>query len=542
MSGAQEDAAIKGGSAAVDVDVIDDGGFATEQEVRMTFREGMKRYPYAILWSMLLSCAIIMEGFDLVLIGNFFGYPEFKKKYGYQKADGTYNISAKWQTSLSNATYVGEIIGLFINGIVSEKYGYRKTMIASLSILTALIFIPFFAPNIEVLLVGAITLGIPWGVFQTLTTAYASEVCPTALRAYLTTFVNLCWVIGQLIASSVLRGFLSRHDEWAYRIPYALQWVWPVPIIIGCIFAPESPWWLVRQNRIKDAENAVRRLTAEDSGVDIQKAVSAMIRTNELEKEITSGTSYWDCFKGTDLRRTEIACMVWAIQQLCGTSLAAYSTYFLQEAGVAVGASFDFTMGAYALGICGTLSSWLLMGKVGRRTLYLWGLVGLFLALTVIGVLGIPKANMGIAIGSALLVFTLIYDITIGPVCYALVSEMSTTRLRSKSIVLARNFYNIVGIIVNVITPLLVNTDSLNWKGKAGFFWAGSCLLCFIYCYFRLPEPANRSYLEMDILFENKISARKFAKTPVDSVAGAIGTSSSSGSIKDQSVEHVEKI
>ncbi|KAK6352863.1 hypothetical protein TWF696_004863 [Orbilia brochopaga] len=539
MSGAQEDAATKG-DQKIDVEVVDDGGFATEQEVRMTLKEGIKRYPYAIGWSMLLSCAIIMEGFDLVLIGNFFGYPEFNKKYGYQQADGTYNISAKWQTSLSNATFVGEIIGLFINGIVSEKYGYRKTMIASLSVLTALIFIPFFAPNIEVLLVGAITLGIPWGVFQTLTTAYASEVCPTALRAYLTTFVNLCWVIGQLIASSVLRGFLSRTDEWSYRIPYAMQWIWPVPIIIGCIFAPESPWWLVRHNRVKDAENAVRRLTSKDSGVDVQKAVSAMIRTNELEKEITSGTTYWDCFKGTDLRRTEIACVVWAIQQLCGTSLQGYSTYFLQQAGVAVDKSFDFTMGQYALGICGTLSSWVLMTRFGRRTLYLWGLVGLFVSLMVIGSLGIPKQNLGIAIGSSLLVFTFIYDITVGPVCYALVAEMSTTRLRAKSIVLARNFYNIIGIIVNIINPRLVNADSLNWKGKAGFFWAGSCLLCFIYCYFRLPEPMNRTYLEMDILFENKISARKFAETQVDSVAGAIDNSGDS--VKEQPVEHVEKI
>ncbi|KAF3908014.1 hypothetical protein ABW21_db0200827 [Orbilia brochopaga] len=538
MSSAKEDA-NKVGEQNVDVNIIDDGGFATEQEVRMTLREGIKRYPYAIGWSMLLSCAIIMEGFDLVLIGNFFGYPEFNKKYGYQQADGTYNISAKWQTSLSNATFVGEIIGLFINGIVSEKLGYRKTMIGALSLLTALIFIPFFAPNIEVLLVGAITLGIPWGVFQTLTTAYASEVCPTALRAYLTTFVNLCWVIGQLIASSVLRGFLSRTDQWSYRIPYAMQWIWPVPIIIGCIFAPESPWWLIRQNRVKDAENAVRRLTAKDSGVDVQKAVSAMIRTNELEKEITSGTTYWDCFKGTDLRRTEIACVVWAIQQLCGTSLQGYSTYFLQQAGVAVDKSFDFTMGQYALGICGTLSSWVLMTRFGRRTLYLWGLVGLFVALMVIGGLGIPSSNMGIAIGSSLLVFTFIYDITVGPVCYALVAEMSTTRLRAKSIVLARNFYNIIGIIVNIVNPRLVNTDSLNLKGKAGFFWAGSCLLCFVYCYFRLPEPMNRTYLEMDILFENKISARKFASTAVDSTAGAIAEPITP---KGDEHAHVEKL
>lgn len=81
----------------------------------------------------------------------------------------------------------------------------------------AFIFIPFFAHNLQTLLVGDILQGIPWGVFQTMTTAYASEVCPVALRAYLTTYVNLCWVFGQLIATGVLTSFLKRTDQWAYR-------------------------------------------------------------------------------------------------------------------------------------------------------------------------------------------------------------------------------------------------------------------------------------------------------------------------------------
>jgi MFS transporter, SP family, general alpha glucoside:H+ symporter len=117
-------------------------------------------------------------------------------------------------------------------------------MIGSLILMIAFIFIPFFSENLPTLLAGEILCGIPWGVFQTLTTAYASEVCPVALRAYLCTYVNLCWVMGQFIASGVLRAVLGRPDQWAYRIPFALQWMWPLPILIGCIFAPESPWYV----------------------------------------------------------------------------------------------------------------------------------------------------------------------------------------------------------------------------------------------------------------------------------------------------------
>jgi SP family general alpha glucoside:H+ symporter-like MFS transporter len=96
-------------------------------------------------------------------------------------------------------------------------------MIVSLVAVAGFIFIPFFAKNLTDLEIGEILCGIPWGVFQTLTTAYASEVCPTQLRAYLTTYVNLCWVIGQLIGSGVLRSMLQRTDQWSYRIPFAIQ-------------------------------------------------------------------------------------------------------------------------------------------------------------------------------------------------------------------------------------------------------------------------------------------------------------------------------
>jgi len=51
------------------------------------------------------------------------------------------------------------------------------------------------------LLVGEILCGLPWGVFQTITTAYAAEVTPVALRPYLTTYVNLCWVMGQFVGA-----------------------------------------------------------------------------------------------------------------------------------------------------------------------------------------------------------------------------------------------------------------------------------------------------------------------------------------------------
>jgi MFS transporter, SP family, general alpha glucoside:H+ symporter len=76
--------------------------------------------------------------------------------------------------------------------------------------------------------------------------------------------------------------------------------------------------------------------------------------------------------------------------------------------------------------------------------------------------------------------------------------------------VIARIAYNLIGLASNTITPKMLNPVAWNWKGKTGFFWAGTTLLCLVWCYFRLPEPKGLTYVELDILFAKKAKARKF--------------------------------
>ncbi|OQV08879.1 hypothetical protein CLAIMM_13093 isoform 2 [Cladophialophora immunda] len=446
--------------------VIQEAQAAADVEQELGLLKSIKLYPKAICWSVLLSTAIIMEGYDLLLMGSFYALPPFQQKYGKPLPDGSNQIPAPWQSGLSNGATVGSIFGLMLNGYVSERFGFKKTMLGALALICGLIFIPFFAPSLEVLLVGQILMGIPWGIFQTLPTAYAAEVTPTHLRAYLTTYVNLCWVFGQLLASGVLRALLTRDDQWAYRIPFALQWVWPIPLIIGISMAPESPWWLVRQNRLADAKAALARLTSKDGAVDLDKAVTLMVYTTEHEKELGTGTTYLDCFRGIDLRRTVIACGCWLIQTLSGASFRTYSTYFYKQAGLATDEAFNMAIGQYALGIVGVFTAWFLLPRMGRRTIYLIGLACMTTLLVIIGILGAvsnpPTTGIAWSVGSLLLVYTFFYDVSVGPVCYSLVSEIPSVRLRSKSIVLARASYNCLNIVTGVITPYMLNPGAWN--------------------------------------------------------------------------------
>ena len=133
---------------------------ATDDEHNITLMQALKKYPQACFWSIAISTAIIMEGYDIVLIYSFFGQTAFVKKYGeYDAASGEYSLSAAWQAGLGNGTQIGTVIGAFLNGYLTHKFGYRKVMIASLTSLLAFIFIPFVAPTVEVILVGQILCG-----------------------------------------------------------------------------------------------------------------------------------------------------------------------------------------------------------------------------------------------------------------------------------------------------------------------------------------------------------------------------------------------
>jgi len=188
------------------------------------------------------------------------------------------------------------------------------------------------------------------------------------------------------------------------------------------------------------------------------------------------------------------------------------------QAGLTPNNAYSLGVGQSAMGFMGTVLSWFLMPHFGRRTLYLWGQVGMFIILIIIGGLGVPElsTSVGWASGALILILTFVYDFTVGPVCYSLVAELPSTRLRIKTVVLSRNLYNCFGIIIGTLQPRMMNPTAWGWRGKTCFYWAGLNALGLVWTYFRLPEPKGLTYAELDILFENKVSARKFQSVKVD--------------------------
>lgn len=144
--------------------------------------------------------------------------------------------------------------------------------------------------------------------FQTLSTTYACEIVPTVLRPFVTAYVCMCWGAGILLSSGVVRAVVGVQGDLAWRLPFALQWIWPIPLMIGTYFAPESPWNAVRRGQIELARKSLLRLTP-DSPDKEQRADTTLAYiqyTTSLELAESEGASFFDCFRGVNRRRTEI--------------------------------------------------------------------------------------------------------------------------------------------------------------------------------------------------------------------------------------------
>ena len=175
--------------------------------------------------------------------------------------------------------------------------------------------------------VGQILSAMPWGCFQSLAVTYASEVCPLALRYYVTTYSNVCWLFGQIFSAGIMKNSQSNlaDSELGYKLPFALQWIWPAPLALGIFLAPESPWYLIRKDRFAEAKKSLNRILSgsgpeKEIQVDLKMEQIRLTIEKERKAKQKQGT-FWDLFKGVDGRRTRITCLTWVAQNSSGSVL-----------------------------------------------------------------------------------------------------------------------------------------------------------------------------------------------------------------------------
>jgi SP family general alpha glucoside:H+ symporter-like MFS transporter len=339
----------------------------------------------------------------------------------------------------------------------------------------------------------------------------------------------LAYTLGPLIVALILNTTGVYTNRWAYRAIFCAQYGFAVTASIGVFFMPEyvashllqstphsdlnrSPWWLISKSRNEAALTALCKLGF--TGSEAHWKLTQITNTLEKVKKETACVTYAECFRASNLRRTLMSVAPLCIQCLSGIIFAAsYSTYYMQLAGFSTSMSFKLQIVQQVISLLGNVMSWYLIDRVGRRNLTLWGLAVLTIILFLMAALatvGTPAGLRGAV--SMILIYCFWYNVTIGATGYTILTEVSTSRLRIKTISIGLVLQNALNTMWSFTLPYLFNPDKLNLGGRLGFVFGGLSVVCLIYRRFCLPETRGRTYEELDDMFRERISARRFGE------------------------------
>jgi SP family general alpha glucoside:H+ symporter-like MFS transporter len=209
------------------------------------------------------------------------------------------------------------------------------------------------------------------GFFLTLGSIYASEIAPTPLRPALTAAVNLFVNAGQLVAIGIGNTRFTIISPASYKVLFAAQWSFPCFIALVAIFIPESPWYLCRKGYVEQAKNSLERLHMKKTDTSlILEDIQATITDERSVADAQQNASYMDCFRGTNWRRTRIACGMFAVQQFTGIAFYSQALYFLGISGLPVALTFQLALGGFGVAMLGNIVSWFIMNYVGQSSSY----------------------------------------------------------------------------------------------------------------------------------------------------------------------------
>ncbi|KAJ0103972.1 hypothetical protein J7T55_010989 [Diaporthe amygdali] len=483
------------------------------QEHDLTIREAVTKHRMAVFWASFFCLPNLIIGYDPTIVGTLVGIPQFRKDFGYEYPPGSqsYVLAASWTSAFTYAPVLGYMISAIWGGWCVDRYGPRKTLLGATLLSLGTLLMQVLGESAAVIFVGDLLTGLLTGSFPVLGPAYISEILPVCLRGMGLASNNLAQVLGSLMGILILRGTEGRTDKWSYKVPFITEYAFPLIFLAGGFLAPETPWFLMKKDREAEARKS---LECTGYGEDVEITLAHMRETIALEEDLSSTATYRDCFKGTNLRRTLICVMAYSGQFLCGINLAAsYCTYFFQLAGLSTDQSFDLSCGLFGLGVLGNLISWPLMTIWGRRAGYIWTCSFTTVLMYVLGFLGLAAASDTAAMYAkavVLLIFYFVYNIGLGPIVYVLIAEIPNTKVRGKTLGIACFGPHVLSIAITAGLPYAMSTTEANWGAKTGFLFAGLSTCVVIWAILHLPETKGRTFREIDILFDRRISARNF--------------------------------
>lgn len=163
-----------------------------------------------------------------------------------------------------------------------------------------------------------------------------------------------------------------------------------------------------------------------------------------------------------------------------------------------------------AAGVSAIIISWFFVERLGRRSIFLSGMVSLTAVLILIGILDVVPTGAAKWVQASLtIVYSFIYFATLGAMAFAILGEVSSTVLRAPTIAIATATQAAFGTLFNSVIPYMINPDEGNLKGKVGFIFGGLSAIASVWAFIFVPELKGRRFDEIDYMFQTKVPPRK---------------------------------
>ncbi|EFY99405.1 Major facilitator superfamily domain, general substrate transporter [Metarhizium robertsii ARSEF 23] len=185
------------------------------------------------------------------------------------------------------SVFIGGFFGPMVGGVMSDKLGRRPALFWASIITLAGIVLQSAAQNVAMFVVARVILGFGGGISNVAAPVYLSETFPSRWRAWGVGLLNNFYYVGALMAAGVTLGTGKWDSTWAWRCPSLLQGVFSLVCILILPFVPESPRWLIRQDRYEDARLVVAQTNANGNLTDpvAMTVYQEIVDTLEWEKK-----------------------------------------------------------------------------------------------------------------------------------------------------------------------------------------------------------------------------------------------------------------
>lgn len=490
----------------------------------------------------------ILFGYDSGYISGVLGMNYFKMQFGHS---GSTDPSAfhgymydTWQKSLiTSILSCGTLFGALFAGSLADWIGRRPTIIAGCMVFSIGVILQVASATVGLLVPGRLIAGIGVGFVSAIIILYMSEVAPKAVRGAIVSGYQFSITIGLLLASCVNQGTHNRMDTGSYRIPMSIQWIWALVLATGLFLLPESPRYFVKKEQLDKAAHALSVLRGQPVDSQYIKDELAELVAN-YRYEIENMRATWlDCFRGGwkpsgNLRRVCLGMAMQMMQQWTGVNfIFYYGTTFFQQVGLKN--SFVISIITTVVNVCSTPISFWTIEKLGRRSLLIYGAIGMLVCEFIIAIVGTADSGSQAA-NVCLIVFTCFYIFffasTWGPAAWVVIGEIFPLPIRAKGVALSTASNWLWNFVIGEITPYMVDSDEGNLKSKVFFIWGATCTLCVFFAYFFVPETKGLSLEQVDRMLEETTPRTSASWVPhdtfvdqetrahVDKMAGDMGT------------------